>query len=375
MKKINKNFQLFFLMALIFTMIFPPMTLRAESGDTTDISGGITSPFTNQQGTAPTQNNTDISSVFSGNDMNGFFTQLGGFFENLIKTGAGLFGKLFASISKIVSDIFPKSTDNQFSNLVNSLTGANTVNSNASSNASLNDSGNSYSDIAKKIANSNTSSNCAPGAASNTTPAASSSASAPAANDTAPASNEPGNGNKYGSHAYSPKNVISDKEFTDSNYMSLADIKNFLTKMGSQLVKNIGGVDVADAIKKAADASKVNPLVLLATLQKEKGLVQTKKAITQRQLDWACGVGAYDGGTFNSKYKGFAKQISSAASTYKKLYDGGVQTVSINYGKSSVTPLNAATTAVYRYTPHSDGAKLFHTVYESYKRKFEAMKS
>ncbi|HNY12700.1 MAG TPA: hypothetical protein PKK26_14010, partial [Candidatus Wallbacteria bacterium] len=74
MKKINKNFQLFFLMALIFTMIFPPMTLRAESGDTTDISGGITSPFTNQQGTAPTQNNTDISSVFSGNDMNGFFT-------------------------------------------------------------------------------------------------------------------------------------------------------------------------------------------------------------------------------------------------------------------------------------------------------------
>lgn len=374
MKKISKNFHLSLIFILTFTMVFSPIVSRAEDGDVTDISGGISSPFTSQQGTAPAQNSNDLASVFGGSDLNGFFTQLGGFFENLIKTGAGLLGKLFASISKIVNDIFPNSTDGQFSSLVNSLGGANTVNSNASSTSSLNDSGESYSDIAKKIAGSTATTNNTPASNSATTDASSAS-TAPASTDTAPASNSPGNGNKYGSHAYSPRNVISDKEFTDSNYMSLGDIKNFLTKMGSQLVKNIGGVDVADAIKKAADASKVNPLVLLATLQKEKGLVQTKKAITQRQLDWACGVGAYDGGTFNSKYKGFAKQISSAASTYKKLYDGGVQTVRINYGKSSVTPLNAATTAVYRYTPHSDGAKLFHTVYESYKRKFEAMKS
>ena len=375
MKKIGKGFHLSLMMILMFTMIFSPVVSRAEDGDTTNISGGITSPFANQQGAAPTQNANDISAIFSGNDMSGFFTQLGGFFENLIKTGAGLLGKLFASISKIFNDIFPNSSDNQFSNLVNALGGANAVNSNANSTSSLNDSGESYSDIAKKIANSVTPANNTPASNTTNTTTPNTSNTAPAANDTAPASTAPGNGNKYGSHAYSPKNVISDKEFTDSNYMSVADIKNFLTKMGSQLVKNIGGVDVADAIKKAADASKVNPLVLLATLQKEKGLVQTKKAITQRQLDWACGVGAYDGGTFNNKYKGFAKQISSAASTYKKLYDGGVQTVRINYGASSVTPLNAATTAVYRYTPHSDGAKLFHTVYESYKRKFEAMKS
>jgi len=357
----------FLLFISIFVSTISPMASYAEDNSASS-GGNLTSPFADMAGQAPTEKNNGAASGANGsavgnlnNQIGGLFQQIGGFLQNLLKAVSSILSNILASLSQIFGALFPDGGNNgQNSNLAgddNSGVSVSDNNGNTNSNSASNGSSNNSTSNGSASANNSTTSG-----------------NASSSNGGAAASSEPGNGNKYGRHAFSPTNVISDAEFTDSGYMSLADIKNFLAKIGSQLVKNIGGVNVAEAVKAAADKNKINPLVLLATLQKEKGLVQTKKAITQKQLDWACGVGAYDGGNWNSKYKGFANQISSAAGTYKKLFNGGVQTVRINNGTSSVTPKNAATTAVYRYTPHTDGAKLFHSVYEGYKSKFEAMK-
>ncbi len=375
MKKSKNLFVVFLISVFMLTAVVPSYTY-AEG--ITDLSGG-NSPFTSVQGQNPVQQagtqiggaiqqagNALNQSLSPGGGLNNLFGELGGFFENLVKGLAGIFGQLFGFISKIAESIFPGCSNSQgandISSFINSMAGQSVTggNNDDGSQPAVNNNGvNPGNDGSNTPANNNTAGN----------------ANAPAAPGTnAPASNAPGNGRTYSAHAYSSTNLISDGEFTDSNYMSLGDIRNFLTRIGSQLANTIHGVDVAAAIKSAADANGINPLVLLATLQKEKGLVQTRSTITQSQLDWACGVGAYDGGNWNNRYKGFANQISSAASTYKNLYNRGAGTISIDNGAHRVTAANAATASVYRYTPHTAGGQLFHSVYEGFKRRFESYK-
>jgi len=373
-KRYKRLFMVFLMSVFMLTAAVPQLTL-AEG--ITDLSGG-NSPFTSVQGQNPLQQagtqiggavqqagNALNQSLAPGGGLNSLFGELGGFFENLVKGLSGIFGQLFGFISKIAESIFPGCSNSQgandISNFINSIAGQNVTggNNGDGSQPAVNNNGaaNPGNDGSNAPANNNTAGNV-------NTPAA------PATNT--PASSAPGNGRRYAAHAYSSTNLISDAEFTDSNYMSLGDIRNFLTRIGSQLANPIHGVDVAAAVKSAADANGINPLVLLATLQKEKGLVQTRSTITQSQLDWACGVGAYDSGNWNSRYKGFANQISSAASTYKNLYNRGAGTISINNGANRVTAANAATASVYRYTPHTAGGQLFHSVYEGFKRRFES---
>ncbi len=176
--------------------------------------------------------------------------------------------------------------------------------------------------------------------------------------------------------------VISDEEFTNSDFMTKEELEKLLTDMGSPMAQEYDGVKPADIIIEVAKESKVNPLVILATLQKEQGLVQTKKKITKSRLDWAMGVGVYDDNSHNQVFKGFKKQITGAANTFRKNFEAGIGALAskkakmkINYGKDSYTPANAATYSLYAYTPHTAGAKLFTSIYKSYKSKLEKVRS
>lgn len=176
--------------------------------------------------------------------------------------------------------------------------------------------------------------------------------------------------------------VISDDEFTNSEFLTKEELEKLLTDMGSPMAQEYDGVKPADIIIEVAKESKVNPLVILATLQKEQGLVQTKKKITKSRLDWAMGVGVYDDNSHNQAFKGFKKQITGAANTFRKNFDAGANALAakkakmkINYGKDTYTPANAATYSLYAYTPHTAGAKLFTSIYKSYKSKLEKVRA
>lgn len=177
--------------------------------------------------------------------------------------------------------------------------------------------------------------------------------------------------------------VIADDEFTDSNFMTAEELTALLASMNSPMAEEYEGVKPADIIMEVAKENKVNPLVILATMQKENGLVQTKKKITKFKLDWAMGVGVYDNGKMNQAYKGFKKQITGAADTFRKNFDKGAELIGakkstklpINYGKDNFSPSNAATYSLYSYTPHTHGAKLFASIYNSYKSKLAKVRT
>lgn len=163
-------------------------------------------------------------------------------------------------------------------------------------------------------------------------------------------------------------NAMSDHEFTDAGSMSQPQIQSFLESKGSVLSKPVNGMLPSQAILDAANRNGINPKVLLARLQTEQGLI-SKKTATQKQLDWALGVGAYDSGNWNQNYKGFDKQVDGAARTMRKWYDdgkvkGGSMTMKID-GKT-ITTRNATTYSLYKYTPHFAGTQLNWKVYTGY---------
>ena len=165
--------------------------------------------------------------------------------------------------------------------------------------------------------------------------------------------------------------IMSDSSFTKYDAMSVEEVQSFLEKRGSVLAKSYRGQQPAEMIINASKKHGISPKVLLARVQTEQGLVSRKSA-TQHQLDWAMGVGCYDSGNWNTKFKGLDKQFDYAAATLKTHYDRGQDLIAQN-GVIAMTidgtPLrvrNAATYSMYKYTPHKHGSKLFYDVYVGY---------
>ena len=168
--------------------------------------------------------------------------------------------------------------------------------------------------------------------------------------------------------------VLSDFAMENVNSLTADDVQKLFEANGSALARPIDGKRPADMLIAAARKYGISPKVLCATLQKEQGLV-TKKTATRARLDWALGVGVFDNGKRLTAYKGFDKQIEGAAETLRKLFDegkkkfdGGAKSVTYKTLEGDVVKIrNAATWALFEYTPHLSGNKLFHQIY----RRFE----
>ncbi len=183
-------------------------------------------------------------------------------------------------------------------------------------------------------------------------------------------------------------NLIDDTSFIALDSMSVADIQNFLTTMGSGLASyRENNRSAAEIIWGAAhgtgDASgtingitinattgTVSPKVLLVTLQKEQRLI-TNPSPSQRELDCAMG---YEGGNgcqwmFDNRpqYKGFENQVEWGAWQLRYNYERAQGHSYSDYqvgqgfcwddseagrGTNCGTFGNQATAALYRYTPH-----------------------
>ena len=120
----------------------------------------------------------------------------------------------------------------------------------------------------------------------------------------------------------------------------------------------------SDIIFRAAQACGVNPQVILATLEKEQGLV-TSINPNAGKYRIAMGYGCPDTAACDTAYYGFGNQVISAARQFKRYvapgntfrYKAGQVNViqwhpNANCGASEVYIVNNATAALYNYTPY-----------------------
>jgi beta-N-acetylglucosaminidase len=169
-----------------------------------------------------------------------------------------------------------------------------------------------------------------------------------------------------GSISYDTNCLMDNTFFENTDYLTQAEISDFLNKKRSCLRKT--GIEkiIMDASKKY----KINPLLLLARTQVEKGLV-TKEKTTKAELDYATGYGAFDKGNW-LKSEGLESQIVNTARILRKRYDEfDKQIIDIDYGKKVVSPTNNATYALLRYTPHTSGAILNSKVLKKFSKEIK----
>ena len=175
--------------------------------------------------------------------------------------------------------------------------------------------------------------------------------------------------------AFDQDNVISDVNFTDIYCLSQAQVQSFLAAQPGILdtYKTAGHLGVkrsaAAIIWQAAHAWQVSPRVILATLQKEQGLLSATSP-SSAALEWAMGCGCPDSGGRDSAYQGFGKQVWYGAASLHDDGQGWHAGVVKTCGDGSVEPANRSTYALYTYTPWiglaSGGNKLFWTLYRQY---------
>jgi len=161
--------------------------------------------------------------------------------------------------------------------------------------------------------------------------------------------------------------VLDDKSLRDHEAMTVTEIQSFLdeTPWGTKSVLadyEEGGKSAAQIIADKAEANGINPLELLVRVQMEQGLI-SKTTASEEKITLAFGCGCPHSPVCGPKYEGFANQAECAAGTLRRSMDKATTatgTVS-GWAKSrakatedglTVTPKNAATAALYTYTPY-----------------------
>ncbi|MBD3359890.1 MAG: hypothetical protein GF365_04265 [Candidatus Buchananbacteria bacterium] len=163
--------------------------------------------------------------------------------------------------------------------------------------------------------------------------------------------------------------IISNSDMQDYESMSLEGIIEFLDSHNGVLknyrIKDYFGVEksAAEIIYNAAQAYKINPKWILATLQKEQSLI-TNPSPSQYNLDWAMGYAVCDSCSVDDPrvqlFKGFGTQVDRATWRIRYYYENP-EKFNFRVGKLSlvdnrdVLPYNQATANLYNYTPHIHG--------------------
>ncbi|MBI5765816.1 hypothetical protein HZA71_01150 [Candidatus Falkowbacteria bacterium] len=175
---------------------------------------------------------------------------------------------------------------------------------------------------------------------------------------------------------FDPNYLISDAEMTNYNTMDLPAIQRFLDRREGTL-KNYITIDKENNFKTAiqtfyevAQKWLINPKYLLVLVQKEMSLL-TDPSPSQGQYDWATGYGCPDSGGCDDRWRGFYKQVNSAAAQTRYYMDNINE---FNYqpnktatvDNTAVTPKNTATAGLYNYTPHLHGNQLFWELWNKY---------
>jgi uncharacterized protein with LGFP repeats len=203
---------------------------------------------------------------------------------------------------------------------------------------------------------------------------------------------------------FDPGYIISDERFFDSNAMTVAEIQAFLdarvpncqaTDPNLPCLRNYVGLTnerapsaaghctgyqargyetAAEIIWRVAQSCRINPQVLLVTLQKEQGLVTSTKP-TAWSYRAAMGYGCPDTAPCDERFYGFFNQVWMAAWQFRQYtynpspWRHRVGVVNVLFhpnsecGSSPVTIRNQATANLYNYTPYQPDAAALMNLY------------
>jgi hypothetical protein len=176
--------------------------------------------------------------------------------------------------------------------------------------------------------------------------------------------------------SFNPNYIISDYELTNFQSMNQEEIQNFLETYGGA-IKNYQTQDIdgrekmaSEIIYRVSQEYQINPQVILTLLQKEKGLI-TKINPSLDDYNWATGFACYDHRGPVKSFRGFAIQVDRTAWRLKYFlehpwefsYRPG-QVYRISWQR--VVPQNSATAALYNYTPHIAGNRLFWNLWQNW---------
>ena len=204
-----------------------------------------------------------------------------------------------------------------------------------------------------------------------------------------------------GASGFTPGNLISDRNFRDGSAMTEAQIQTFLQQVVGSCENSLclarlkldtptrtwswgsctsypgaKGESAARIIFKVQRACGISARVILTTLQKEQSLV-SDPAPTEAILRKAMGFGCPDTAACDSTYYGFFNQVFAAArqltwygnpeGSFTWLKVGKANQIAYNpnasCGTGSVTIQNAATAALYYYTPYQPNAAALANMY------------
>ena len=146
-------------------------------------------------------------------------------------------------------------------------------------------------------------------------------------------------------------------------------MNNFLKDYYTADKKQAGNI-----IQHYCKAYNINQKLIIATLQKEQGLIEDlgNPRLTVpdiKLLDGATGCGLLDGGEVLTKYLGFENQISGACSTYRHWYNAwkpAMRNVVYDNPEKWVEAGNEITYSFLKYTPRLSALKLIEDVYKRY---------
>ncbi len=152
--------------------------------------------------------------------------------------------------------------------------------------------------------------------------------------------------------------LISDAVFNDYQSMDLKDIQKFLNDKGSFISQfKQDGISAAEIIFDASQKYKINPKVILVTLQKEEGLISLRQ-YNKYALNFA--MGFHKPSDFKSQVYGGTKLLRDGYDFLAAKYGwkvGEPHRTEDNpaYVNNVVIPQNRATAALYLYTPYIGG--------------------
>lgn len=184
---------------------------------------------------------------------------------------------------------------------------------------------------------------------------------------------------------FNPNYLLSDGQLTNSAALTPEDVQKFLeSKPGVLASANFIDIDgqekfASEIIFNAATNYQINPQVILALLQKEQSLIENPRP-TAYNFDWAAGYGRCDSCDPDNpdiaKFKGFAKQVDSAAGALRFYLDNSAsqnwfKRPGILYSIDSipVIPANLASAILYNYTPHLEGNYNFWQIWQKWFNK------
>lgn len=182
--------------------------------------------------------------------------------------------------------------------------------------------------------------------------------------------------------AFNANYLISDWDFTDIFALDFNQIQHYLNRgflADFQTEDWEGRLRYAtDIIWRSAQNNGISPKVLLVMLQKEQSLIEDDDP-SQNQLDWAMGYAICDSCSKSDpaiqRWQGFGKQVNSAAMQLSDGYLADIEAygttqgvygpdVPVEIDGTTVTPANAATAALYAYTPHLHGNENFVEIWD-----------